>query len=192
MPKKKSTRTAYKNEKNKELYDQVLLMLPKGTKDRLKEISASMNISMNDYINRLIKADIEADHKPDELHQMLSRWQIKEKYHPMIKSASYTKTGGYFIKLKSGYISDYSGTDEIMVKSTNDLKHIMQYTHPVRTETEMQGLDSKTYEQCLRWQMPKHLIPNVESVSKHEIRFRDGKTLHFESVSELRYLWKSL
>ena len=190
--KKGSSRVAYINKRKKELYDQILLQVPKGTKDRLKEVSASMNISVNDYINRLIKADLDQDHKPEDLHSMMLRWQVKEKYHPMIESASYSKQTGYYIRLKKGFISDYSGTDEIMVRTINDLKHIMQFTHPIRSADEMCGLDSKTYEQCLRWQMPKQLIRKVERLSDHEIIFQDGRTLHFDKVSDLRYLWKTM
>ncbi len=194
MPRKtkKEKRNDYIKDLKKELYDQILLQVPKGTKDRLKEVSASMDISVNEYINRLIKADLEQDHKPDDLHTMLRRWQVKDKYHPFIQSASHTPTTGYFIKLKKGYINDYSGSDEIIVDKTDTLKHIMQFTHPVRTPEEMCGLDSKTYEQLIRWQMPKSYIPLVESIEDHAIHLKDGRTLEFKSVSELRYLWKTI
>lgn len=185
------SRTDYKNEKNKELYDQILLNVPKGTKDKLKEVSSIMGISMNDYINRLIKHDLENDHKPEDVVTMLNRWEVKEKYHPMIESASYTKGVGYYIRLKKGFISDYSNSNEILCKSTRELRHVMQLTHPVRSKEEMCGFDSKTYEQLLRWQVPKCHFKDIQGVGDHKIIFKDGQEWNFKSVSELRYMWKN-
>lgn len=185
------SRTDYKNEKNKELYDQILLNVPKGTKDRLKEVSSIIGISMNDYINRLIKHDLENDHKPEDMVTMLNRWEVKEKYHPMIESASYTKGVGYYIRLKKGFISDYSNSNEILCKSTRELRHVMQLTHPVRTKEEMCGFDSKTYEQLLRWQVSKCYFKDIKGVGDHKIIFKDGEEWTFKSVNELRYMWKS-
>ena len=191
MPKKKAeTRTDYKNQKNKELYDQILLNIPKGYKDRLKDISATMGISVNDYVGRLIKADIDQDHKSEDMTAMLLKWEVKEKYHPMIESASYTKSQGYYIRLKKGFINDISGSEEIMQKNVKDLRHSMQFTHPVRNPEEMCGLDSKTYEQLVRWQAPKNRFKDIQSVSDHQIIFKDGTEWNFKSVSELRYMWK--
>lgn len=191
MPKKKAeTRTDYKNQKNKELYDQILLNIPKGYKDRLKVISSTMGISVNDYVGRLIKADIDQDHKSEDMTAMLLKWEVKEKYHPMIESASYTKSQGYYIRLKKGFINDISGSEEIMQKNVKDLRHSMQFTHPVRNPEEMCGLDSKTYEQLVRWQAPKNRFKDIQSVSDHQIIFKDGTIWNFKSVSELRYMWK--
>ena len=47
-------------------YDRVELALPLGTKDRLKEVSSTIGISVNDYIARLIKTDLEKDHKKEQ------------------------------------------------------------------------------------------------------------------------------
>ena len=192
MPKKKTdSRTDYMNQKKKDNYDQVIVLLPKGWKDRLKEISSTMGISMNEYIVRMVKADLESDHKPSDMVTMLNRWEVKEKYHPMIESATYTKTGGYFIKLKKGFINDQFDSDEIICKTSKELRHIMQLTHPVRSPEEMCGFDSKTYEQLLRWQVPKCHFKEIESVGDHLIRFKDGTEWKFQSVNELRYMWKS-
>lgn len=195
MSKEKATRTAqlrsqYKNQKNKELYDQILLNLPKGWKDRLKNVSSSMRISVNDYVCRLIKADIEQDHKPDALVSMLAKWEVKEKYHPMIESASFSKSQGYFIKLKKGFINDLSGTNEIIQKNVRNLRHSMQFTHPVRNPEDLCGLDSMTFEQLIRWQVPKNRIQDIKSVGDHQIIFKDGTEWNFKSVSELRHMWK--
>ena len=64
-------------------------------KDRLKEVSSTIGISVNDYIARLIKADIDKDHKHEEVVSMLNRWEVKGKYHPMIETASFLPSSGY-------------------------------------------------------------------------------------------------
>lgn len=55
-------------------YDRVELALPLGTNDRLKEVSSTIGISVNDYIARLIKTDLEKDHKKEDMVSMLNRW----------------------------------------------------------------------------------------------------------------------
>lgn len=186
----KDSRTDYKNQHKATKYDRLEVVVPFGTKDRLKEISSLMGISLNDYICRLIKADIDQDHKEESMVSMLVRWEVKEKYHPMIESASYTKSQGYYIRLKKGFINDHSGTQEIMCKNTRLLRHIMQYTHPVRNPEELCGFDSKTYEQLVRWQVPKSNFKDIDSIGDHKIFFKDGQVWEFKSVSDLRYMWK--
>ena len=51
-------------------------------------------------------------------------------------------------------------------------------------------LDSKTYEQLLRWQVPKCYFKDIAVVERHSITFKDGKVWKFNSVNELRYMWK--
>ena len=55
----------------------------------------------------------------------------------------------------------------------------------------MQGFDSKTYEQLLRWQIPKCYFKDIDSVGKHHIKFKNGDVYEFKSVSELRYKLKN-
>ncbi|MBR5582980.1 MAG: hypothetical protein IKW21_00460 [Lachnospiraceae bacterium] len=184
------SRTEYKNQKNKELYEQILLNVPKGTKDKLKSISSTVGISVSEYINRLIKADIEKDHKSEDMVTMLNRWEVKSKYHPMIQEASFLPTTGYYIRLKKGFINDHFNSDEILCRTTKDIRHIMQYTHQIRSAEEMCGFDSKTYEQLLRWQVPKCYFKDIKYIGDHQIYFKDGSVLEFKSVSELRYMWK--
>ena len=184
-------RTDYKNDYKKAKYDRLELTLPNGWKDRLKEISVTMGISVNDYVCRLIKQDIDNDHKPEDMVIMLNRWEVKEKYHPMIESASYTKGQGYFIRLKKGFMNDHFNSEEIICKSTRELRHVMQFTHPIRSAEEMCGFDSKTYEQLLRWQVPKCYFTDIQSVGDHQIIFKDGQEWNFKSVNELRYMWKT-
>lgn len=183
-------RNDYKNDYKKAKYDRLELTLPNGWKDRLKEVSSTMGISVNEYVCRLIKQDIDNDHKPEDMMTMLNRWEVKEKYHPMIESAAYIKNQGYYIKLKKGFISDYSDSEEIICKTTRELRSIMQLTHPVRTEEEMCGFDSITYEQLLRWQVPKCHFKDIDYIGDHQITFKDGQEWNFKSVNELRYMWK--
>lgn len=172
-------------------YDRVELALPLGYKDRLKEVSATMGISVNDYVARLIKADIDKDHKHEDMVTMLNRWEVKGKYHPMIEDAFFIPTTGYYIKLKKGFINDQDGSEEILCKTTRELRHIMQLTHPIRTPEEMCGFDSKTYEQLLKWQVCRCYFQYIEGVGDHQIRFKDGQVWKFKSVNELRYMWKN-
>lgn len=191
MAKKKTdSRSTYIKSKIKELYDRQELLMPMGTKDRLKEVSSTLGISVNDYINRLIKADLEKDHKAEDMTAMLLKWEVKAKYHPMIQSASYLPTTGYYIKLKKGFINDHFDSDEILCATVKDVRHIMQLTHPVRTPEELNGMDSKTYEQLVRWQAPKNRFKDVAEVGDHKIIFKYGTVWEFKSVNELRYMWK--
>lgn len=185
-------RTEYKNKHKKTKYDRLEIVLPIGYKDKIKEVAALMNISVNDYVGRLIKHDLEYSHTPQNLICLLNTWGVKKKYHHMIESASYTKLKGYFIKLKHGFINDEFECDEIICKTSKEIRHIMQFTHPIRTEEEMQGFDSKTYEQLLRWQVPKCYFKIIKSVAPYQINFKNGEVWKFNSVYELRYMWKSL
>ncbi len=185
-----SNRSSYNCERRSSNYDRMELLLPSGWKDKIKEVSATMGISANEFIMRLLKPELEKDHKSEDMVSMLLKWEVKEKYHPMIDSASYTKSQGYFIKLKKGFINDESGTDEIMAGNVKDLRHMMQLTHPIRSQEEMEGFDSKTYEQLLRWQVPRSHFKDIEGVGDHQIKFKDGRVWNFKSVNELRYMWK--
>lgn len=51
----------YKNDFNRNNYDRVGLMLPKGQKDKIKAYAESKGMSMNEYIRQLIVKDMEQD-----------------------------------------------------------------------------------------------------------------------------------
>lgn len=189
MDKKTDSRSNYINQKKKSLYDRLELLLPLGTKDQLKEVSSKLGISVNDYVGRLIKADLKQDHIHQDMKSMLLKWGIVEKYHPMIQDASFLPTTGYYIKLKKGFINDKFNSDEILCSTVRELRHIMQLTHPIRSPEEMCGFDSKTYEQLLRWQVPKCYFKDIMSVGNHRIAFKNGDIWSFKSVNELRYMW---
>lgn len=42
----------YKNDYNKQKYDRINLMVPKGKKDELKKIAKEAGMSVNEYINK--------------------------------------------------------------------------------------------------------------------------------------------
>lgn len=190
MAKKTESRSSYINQKKKSLYDRLELLLPPGTKDQLKEVSSTLGISVNDYVGRLIKADLKQDHIHQDMTSMLLKWGIMEKYHPMIQDASFLPTTGYYIKLKKGFTNDQFNSDEILCSTVRELRHIMQLTHPIRNPEEMCGFDSKTYEQLLRWQVPKCYFKDIMGVGNHQITFKNGDIWSFKSVNELRYMWK--
>lgn len=50
---------SYQNSYNKEKYDRISLMLPKGEKDRIKTAAAAAGESVNEYINKAIKQRID-------------------------------------------------------------------------------------------------------------------------------------
>ena len=124
-------RTNYKNQHIKENYDRISLVLPKGQKSLLKGFCENMDISLNEYIKLLIQADLRSGTSKmmsmmqgftEEQRQMMDKWQIPEKYRDMIQDFHYSKEGGYFIRLKKGYINDITGTRIIQTEKMKDLR----------------------------------------------------------------------
>ena len=54
MEEKQFDEVKYKNDFNKQKYDRINLMVPKGKKDELKQLAKEAGISVNEYINRKI------------------------------------------------------------------------------------------------------------------------------------------
>ncbi len=52
MEEKEFDKVKYKNDFNKQKYDRINLMVPKGKKDELKQLAKEAGISVNEYINR--------------------------------------------------------------------------------------------------------------------------------------------
>ena len=50
--------TKYINEFMKEKYDRIGLMIPKGQKEIIKAYAKSKNMSVNEFINSLIRAEL--------------------------------------------------------------------------------------------------------------------------------------
>ena len=124
-------RTNYKNQHIKENYDRISLVLPKGQKSLLKGFCEQMDISLNEYIKLLIRADTRAGTSKlmsmmsgftEEQRQMMDKWQIPEKYRDMIQDFHHSKEEGYFIRLKKGYINDVTGSRIIQVEKMKDVR----------------------------------------------------------------------
>lgn len=49
----------YQNDYNKEKYDRLTLVMPKGKKDKVKKRADELNKSVNGYINDVIDEDME-------------------------------------------------------------------------------------------------------------------------------------
>lgn len=50
--------TDYKNQFSKENYDRITILVPKGQKDVIKKKASELNVSVNEYINSLIRKDM--------------------------------------------------------------------------------------------------------------------------------------
>ena len=50
----------YQNNYIKEKYDRIGLTIPKGEKERIREIAGKKNMSINEFIYGLIKKELEA------------------------------------------------------------------------------------------------------------------------------------
>lgn len=55
------TSAAVKNKWNEKAYDRINLTVPKGDKDKIKAHAESKGMSVNSYINDLIKEDMKKD-----------------------------------------------------------------------------------------------------------------------------------
>lgn len=56
-----SKASAYKNKFNKENYDRVTIMFPKGRKEEIKERALALNKSVNRYINDLVEEELRSE-----------------------------------------------------------------------------------------------------------------------------------
>ncbi len=133
-------RTKYKNQHQKEKYDRIPLNVPKGEKVMLQGVAAKMNVSLNEYLNMLIRDDLSTGES--KLSQkkkgfsaaqqaMLDKWQVGRKYHEMIEDMSYSKENGYFIYLKKGYINDITKSRSIHCNKTSELRSIINKSHKI-------------------------------------------------------------
>lgn len=59
--KDKANTIKYNNEFNRQAYDRVSLILPKGTKEEIKEHAESRGESLNSFIKRAIENQIQLD-----------------------------------------------------------------------------------------------------------------------------------
>lgn len=56
----KQEQIRYMNQYNKDKYDRISLMAPKGHKEKIKEAANAENMSMNEYIMSAITSKMEA------------------------------------------------------------------------------------------------------------------------------------
>lgn len=134
-------RNEYKNQFNKDNYDRINLVLPKGQKSILKDFCSQMDISINEYIKLLIQADTRSGTSKlmtmmsgftEEQRQTMDKWQIPEKYRDMIQDFHYSKEDGYFIRLKKGYINDVTGSRIIHVDKMKEVRLTINKSRKVR------------------------------------------------------------
>ena len=125
------TRTSYKNQHNKDHYDRINLVLPKGQKSILMDFCKQMDVSLNEYIKLLIREDTKTGTSKlktmmsgfsEEDRKTMDKWQIPEKYRDMIQDFHFSKEDGYFIRLKKGFINDVTGSRIIHVEKMKDVR----------------------------------------------------------------------
>ena len=93
--------------------------------DKLKDIRIMITKS------HPIRTGQKVDGLDEETVIQLKKWQTPRKYYPMIESVSSSRTEGYTITLKEGFINDAMGSRVIHVDKTDVFKTIMKYSHPV-------------------------------------------------------------
>lgn len=194
-------KTEYKNKYKSEKYDRIELAVPKGEKDKIKQIAAELNVSVNEYLYNLFKEDLVLrNNKPNEPKVLtedmglLEKWQVPKKYYEMIEECSYSEENGYFIRLKPGYINDATNTRIINCHKTSELRTMIPKSHEVRKVdpyTEM-------IETLQKWQIPQKYYEMIESIGDKEITLKNGymneisggKTIKVNKLSEFRSIMK--
>ena len=176
-----NSRSKYINEHIKNHCDRINFQVPKGEKDKIKQMSDVMGISMNEYIYKLISEDIALNQSrlmssqfTEEQKQLLQKWQVPKKYFEMIEQCVFDKDKGYYIQLKKGYINDATKSRNIVCKTTSEIRSMIPKSHKVLEECIIDGLDAATVEQLKKWQIPKMYYPMIESISTSKT---DGYTI---------------
>lgn len=178
-------RTNYKNSYSKEHYDRLELRFPKGEKERIKQMSDALGLSINEYVYRLVSEDLALNHSrlqdtkfSTEDISLLEKWQIPKKYYEMIEQCSFSKETGYYILLKQGYINDISGSRTIICQKTLELRATIVKSHKVVEEVQQGEHDYMTLEQLKKWQIPKMYYEMIESIDsekgRHTIVLKSG------------------
>ena len=87
-------RTQYKNKHSKEHYDQILINVPKGMKEIIKNLATSKEMSMSAYLQDLVRKDQEG---------LFDTMQIAEKNRQMIVGIQGNMHDGYDVIFKDGH-----------------------------------------------------------------------------------------
>lgn len=90
----KVDRTEYKHNFYKEHYEQICFAVPKGMKDIIKALAAEKGMSVNSYLQHLIRKDQEG---------MFDTMQIAERNREMISGIRGNIHDGYDIIFKNGH-----------------------------------------------------------------------------------------
>ena len=129
-------RTEYKNQHIKDHYDRINLIVPKGQKDIIKCVASDLGLSVNEYLNLLIRDDLATNRikskkqgVTEEHQRILEKWQVARKYYSMIEDLSYSKEDGYFVYLKEGFVNDVTGSRSIQCEKTSELRRIIVKSH---------------------------------------------------------------
>ena len=173
------------NSRSKNNYDRINLQIPKGEKEKIKQMSDTLGISMNEYIYKLISEDLALNKSrlvssqfTDEQKQLLKKWQVPKKYFEMIEQCVFDKEKGYYIQLKQGYINDSTKSRNIVCQTTTEIRALMPKSHKIHQEVLIDGLDAATVEQLKKWQIPKMYYEMIESISTSKT---DGHTITLKS-----------
>ena len=87
--------TAYKNQFNRDHYERLELVVPKGMKQIIRNLAADRKLSVNAYIQDLIRKDQEG---------LFDTMQIADKNKEQISGISGNMHDGYDIIFKDGYV----------------------------------------------------------------------------------------
>lgn len=88
-------RTKYKNEHVRSKYDRINLVVPKGMKEVIKGLASNKNMSMNAYLQDLIRKDQEG---------LFDTMQIAEKNREHLSGIQGNMHDGYDVIFKDGHI----------------------------------------------------------------------------------------
>ena len=186
-------RSEYMNTYQKEHYDRINIIIPKGMKNKIKEVSESMDASLSEYIMLLVSEDLStgtsklAEKKKGftpEQEVLLQKLQVPKKYYDMIEDLSFDKDEGYFIHLKKGFINDITGNRNIICQTTKEVSTLIVKSHQVKKDVVIDGLSTSTIEQLEKWQIPKKYYEMIESIHSdketgHVITLKEGFTNDF-------------
>ena len=87
-------RTAYKNDHKKSHYDRIELAVPKGMKSIIQKLARDKKMSVNSYIQNLVRQDQEG---------LFDTMQIADKNREQIAGIDGNMHDGYTIIFKDGY-----------------------------------------------------------------------------------------
>ena len=198
-------RIKYKNKHKSEHYDRIELTVPKGDKDKIKEMSSALGISVNEYIYKLICEDLALSRSKvietkfsDEDIKLLEKWQVARKYYEMIEQCSFSKETGYYVLLKQGYINDITGSRSIICHKTSELRMTVSKSHKVKEKVQVDGMDADMLEQLQKWQIPKKYYEMIESIGSNQITLKKGyindfkgsRIITVEKVNEFKVIMK--